>query len=65
MAVELSLEGQANHAIFMHQVAHMSPDQMRQMLGTVHYSYLAHREYLGQVMRADLGIEAVPIGELD
>lgn len=63
--MELSLEGQFAHAAFLTQVEQMSPDQLRQMLGTVHYSYLAHREYLGHVMRSNLGIEAVPVGELD
>lgn len=63
--MELSLEGQFTHRAFLDQVERMDPDQMRQMLGKVHYSYLAHREYLGQVMRGNLGIDAVPMGDLD
>ena len=61
----LPIEAQFAHASFMAQAEKMSADQRLQMLNTLHKSYLGHREYIKSQSRLMLGIEAVPVGELD
>ena len=61
----LPIEAQFAHASFMAQAEKMSADQRLQMLDQLHKSYLGHREFIKTQSRMALGIEAVPMGELD
>ena len=61
----LPIEAQFTHASFMRQAENMSPEQRLQMLDSLHKSYLGHREFIKTQQRRMLGIETVPIGELD
>jgi len=61
----LPIEAQFAHASFMAQAEKMSAAQRLEMLNQLHLSYLGHREFIKTQARYSLGIEAVPIGELD
>ena len=61
----LPIEAQLAHASFMAQAEKMSPEQRLHMLDSLHKSYLGHREFIKTQSRMALGIEAVPVGELD
>ena len=61
----LSLEAQFEHRKFLSQVENMNDTQMRTMLGVLHLSWLGHRTYIQETMKSQLGIEIIPLGELD
>jgi hypothetical protein len=61
----LPIEAQFEHRKFLTQVNQMDESQMRVMLEKLHLSFLGHRQFIKDTMRTQLGIDAVPLGELD
>ena len=61
----LPIEAQFSHASFMADCQRMSPDQRLDMLEKLHLSYLGHREFIKLQTRYSLGLDVVPVGEMD
>jgi hypothetical protein len=63
--LSLPIEAQFAHASFMANCQKMSAEQRLEMLEKLHLSYLGHREFIKMQARQSLGLDVVPIGELD